>query len=46
VQIAASGLLVAADICGSGPGMGGGDGPAAAARVAAEIVAGVAARLM
>lgn len=38
-------LLAAADVCGAGPGMGGGDGPAAAARVAAEIVAGVAGRL-
>jgi len=45
VSVVASALLAAADICGSGPGMGGGDGPAAAARVAAEIVAGVAARL-
>jgi arginase family enzyme len=38
-------LLAAADICGFGPGMGGGDGPSAAARVAAEIVAGIADRL-
>jgi agmatinase len=35
-------LLAAADICGAGPGMGGGDGPAAAARIAAEIIAGIA----
>jgi arginase family enzyme len=45
VRAVASTLLAAADICGSGPGMGGGDGPAIAARVAAEIAAGFAARL-
>ena len=45
VSAVAFSLLAAADVCGSGPGMGGGDGPAAAARVAAEIAAGVAARL-
>jgi arginase family enzyme len=44
VRVVASALLAAADICGSGPGMGGGDGPSAAARVAAEIFAGAAAR--
>jgi arginase family enzyme len=38
-------LLAAADICGAGPGMDGAAGPAAAARAAAEIVAGVAGRL-
>ena len=45
VRVVASALLAAVDICGSGPGMGGGEGPAAASRVAAEITAGVAARL-
>jgi agmatinase len=45
VSVVASSLLAAADVCGSGPGMGGGDGPAVAARVAAEVAAGVAARL-
>jgi arginase family enzyme len=45
VAVAATALLAAADICGAGPAMGD-DGPAAvAARVAAEIVAGVAGRL-
>jgi arginase family enzyme len=37
-------LLAAADICGAGPGMDGAAGPAAA-RAAAEIVAGVAGKL-
>jgi len=42
----ATGLLAAADVCGAGPDKGGGDGPTrAAARVAAEIVAGIAERL-
>lgn len=45
VSVVASALLAAADICGCGPGMGG-DRPAAAARIAAEITAGVAARLI
>ena len=43
---AASGvLLAAADICGGGSGTCSGDGPTVAARVAAEIVAGVAGRV-
>jgi hypothetical protein len=45
VVVVASALLAAADVCGAGPGMGGGDGPRVAARVAAEIVAGAVARL-
>lgn len=45
VAVVAPALLAAADICGFRPGMGGGERPAVAARVAAEIVAGVAARL-
>jgi arginase family enzyme len=44
VRAVATALLAAVDVCGSGPGMGGGDGPAAAARVVAEVAAGVAAR--
>jgi arginase family enzyme len=38
-------LLAAADICGAGSGSGSGDAAVAAARVAAEIVAGVAGRV-
>ncbi len=46
VAATATAFLAAADICGAGPGMGGGDGPAGvAARIAAEIVAGVGGRL-
>ena len=45
VALVSGALLAAADICGAGPGWGSGDGPSAAARVAAEIVAGVAGRL-
>ena len=45
VALVSGALLAAADICGAAPGWGGGDGPSAAARVAAEIVAGVAGRL-
>jgi arginase family enzyme len=45
VAVASGALLAAADICGTGPSMDGRDGPSAAARVAAEIVAGVAGRL-
>ncbi len=42
VSVAAGGLLAAADICGDGPPAGDRGGPPMAARVAAEIVAGVA----
>lgn len=45
VALVSGALLAAADICGAAPGWGGGEGPSAAARVAAEIVAGVAGRL-
>ena len=45
VAVVSGALLAAADICGAGPGIDGSDGSAAAARVAAEIVAGVAGRL-
>ena len=45
VAVAATALLAAADICGSGPEMRGGEAAAVAARIAAEIVAGVAGRL-
>lgn len=45
IAVVTSALLAAADICGPGVRMGGGDGPAVAARAAAEIVAGVARRL-
>lgn len=42
VAVGTKTLLTAVDICGTGPGMGGGDGPVGvAARVAAEIVSGV-----
>jgi arginase family enzyme len=44
VRVVASALLAAADVCGSGPGRGSSEGPAVAARTAAEISAGVAAR--
>jgi arginase family enzyme len=45
--VVATSLLAAADICGRDPGRGGGDGPAVvAARVAAEIVAGVSRRIV
>jgi len=44
IAVASGALLAAADICCAGSGMGG-DGPAVAARVAAEIVAGIAGRL-
>ena len=44
ISVASGALLAAADICGAGPGIGGGDGPAVAARVAAELVAGIAGR--
>jgi arginase family enzyme len=43
--VVATGLLAAADICGVEPGAAGGDPARVAARVAAEIVAGVAGRL-
>jgi len=42
VVVAARALLAAADVCGSGPAASDGSGTAIAARVAAEIVAGVA----
>ncbi len=45
ISVVSGALLAAADICGAGRGMGGVDGPAIAARVAAEIVAGIAGRL-
>ncbi len=45
VAVVATALLAAADICGVGPGIGGSGPAAVAARVAAEIVAGVAGRL-
>ena len=45
ISVVSGALLAAADICGADPGTGGGDGPAVAARIAAEIVAGVAGRL-
>jgi len=44
-SVVATALLAAADICGAGQGMRGGGPAAVAARVAAEIVAGVAGRL-
>jgi formiminoglutamase len=45
VSIVSRSLLAAAHVCGAAQGTGQGDGMAAAARVAAEIVAGVAGRL-
>ena len=45
VRVISGALLAAADICGAGPRMGGGDPVSIAARVAAEIVVGVAGRL-
>ena len=44
ISVVSGALLAAADICGVSPGLGGVD-PAVAARVAAEIVAGIAGRL-
>ena len=42
ISVVSGALLAALDICGAGPGKG--DGPAVAARVAAEIIAGIAGR--
>lgn len=45
ISVVSGAMLAAADICAAVPGMGGDDGAEVAARVAAEIVAGIAGRL-
>jgi arginase family enzyme len=45
ISVVSGALLAAADICGAGRGIAGIDGSAIAARVAAEIIAGIADRL-